>query len=251
MTAALRQVHIRFGIVAAPVIALTAPAHADEWHTSGTIYAQFANMDGHIEVRGRQADVEVSSSELFDHLDMAGMMALRSEKDRYALTMNAVFTGLSAEGENAGGAFYDVDVSQDMIELAWSWRLNDFYELYVGGRYQSLAVDLSLKQSDGASDAASKSKSLFDPLLGARAAWPLGQAFTLIARADVGGFGVGSDLTWSALAAVDWSISENFGLVFGYRALDTDYSDGSGADRFKFDMLVSGPLLGLRYNFGP
>jgi hypothetical protein len=50
---------------------------------------------------------------------------------------------------------------------------------------------------------------------------------------------------------LDWSISENFGLVFGYRALDTDYSKGSGEDRFKFDMLVSGPLLGLRYYFGP
>jgi len=37
--------------------------------------------------------------------------------------------------------------------------------------------------------------------------------------------------------------------VFGYRALDTDYSKGSGDGRFKFDMLVAGPLLGLRYNF--
>jgi hypothetical protein len=72
-----------------------------------------------------------------------------------------------------------------------------------------------------------------------------------MARADIGGFGVGSDLTWSALAALDWSLSESFGLVFGYRALDTDYSDGSGENRFAFDMLVSGPLLGLRYNFGP
>jgi hypothetical protein len=251
MAAALRQAHIRFGLIAALMIALTATARADEWHTSGTLYAQFANMDGRIEVRGRQADVNVSSSELLDHLDMAGMMAVRSEKERYALTLNAVFTGLSAEGTSPRGAFADVDVTQDLVELAWSWRLDERYELYVGGRYQSLSADLSIRLPNGASDAAAKSKKLFDPVLGARAAWPLGQAFTLIARADVGGFGVGSDLTWSALAAVDWSLSENFGLVFGYRALDTDYSDGSGDDRFKFDMLVAGPLLGLRYNFSP
>jgi hypothetical protein len=62
------------------------------------------------------------------------MMALRSEKDRYALAMNVVFTGLTADGPTASGAFYDVDVSQDMIELAWSWRLDERYELYVGGR---------------------------------------------------------------------------------------------------------------------
>jgi hypothetical protein len=248
----LRQAHIRFGIIATLVIALTATARADEWHTSGTLYAQFANMDGHTEVLGRQADVEVSSSELLDHLDMAGMMVVRSEKERYALTLNAVFTGLSTDGAGPGGvALYDIDVSQDMVELAWSWRMDERYELYVGGRYQSLSVDLSLTLPNGASDAAAKSKNLFDPFLGARAAWPIGKAFTVIARADVGGFGVGSDLTWSALVAVDLSISENFGLVLGYRALDTDYSDGSGEGRFKFDMLVAGPLLGLRYNFGP
>lgn len=247
--AALRPDHIRFGVIVALVIALTTTARADDWHTSGTLYAQFANMDGRAEARGRSADVSVSSSELFDHLDMAGMMALRSEKERYALAINAVFTGLSADTVGANGAFYDVDLTQDMVELAWSWRLDERYELYVGGRYQSLSLDLSIKLPNGTSDAATQTKSLFDPVVGARGAWPLGQAWTLIARADIGGFGVGSDLTWSALAVADWSISQNFGLVFGYRALDTDYSKGSGSDRFEFDMLVSGPLLGLRYNF--
>lgn len=248
---ALRQSHFYLGVIALVLTALTATAHADSWRTSGTLYAQGANMDGSVVARGRSADVNVSSSELLDHLDMAGMMALRSEQDRYALTLNAVFTGLSADVTGADGTFYDVDVTQDMIELAWSWRLDERYELYVGGRYQSLSLDLSIKLPNGASDAAAETKSLFDPVVGARAAWPLGQAWTLIARADIGGFGVGSDLTWSALAVADWSISQNFGLVFGYRALDTDYSEGSGSNRFEFDVLVSGPLLGVRYNFGP
>lgn len=251
MAAILSHVHIRLGVIALAVIALTATAHAEEWHTSGILYAQGANMDGHTVVKGRRTDIDVGASELLDHLDMAGMMALRSEKERYALTINAVFTGLSADATGPNGGFYDVDVTQDLIELAWSWRLDERYELYVGGRYQSLSVDLSIKLPTGASDAAAESKSLFDPIVGARAAWPLGQSWALIARADIGGFGVGSDLTWSALAAVDWSISQNFGLVFGYRALDTDYSHGSGSNRFEFDMRVGGPLLGLRYNFGP
>ena len=245
---ALRQAHFRLGLLA--VLLLTAAAHAEEWRTSGTIYAQGANMDGYAVVRGQRTDVSVSASELFDHLDVAGMMAVRTERERYALTLNAVFTGLSADVTSATGTFYDLDVTQDMVELAWSWRLNEPYELYIGGRYQSLAVDLSIRAPDGSSNAVAQSKSLFDPIVGARAAWPLGQAWTLIARGDIGGFGVGSDFTWSALAVADWSISGNFGLVFGYRALDTDYSQGSGSNRFKFNMLVSGPLLGLRYNFG-
>lgn len=248
---ALRQAHFHLSVIALVLTALATTAQADSWQTSGTLYAQFAGLDGSTVVKGRSADVDVSFSELWDHLDMAGMMALRSEKERYALTFNAAFSGLSADVIGKNGAFYDVDVTQDLIELAWSWRLDERYELYVGGRYQSLSVDLSIKLPNGASDAAAETKSLFDPIVGARGAWPLGSAWTLIARADIGGFGVGSDFTWSALAVADWSISENFGLVFGYRALDTDYSKGSGADQFEFDMLVSGPLLGVRYNFGP
>ncbi|MFC4313595.1 hypothetical protein ACFPN2_31265 [Steroidobacter flavus] len=249
--AVLRQAHFHIGVLALVLTAFAATGHAEGWRTTGTIYAQGANMDGYTVVDGNRTDVSVSASELFDHLDMAGMMAVRSETDRFALALNAVFTGLSADAAAKNGNFYDLDVTQDMVELAWSWRLDERYELFVGGRYQSLSVDLSIKRPDGTSGAADKTKSFFDPVIGARAAWPLGQAWTLIARADIGGFGVGSDLTWSALAVADWSLSENFGLVFGYRALDTDYSTGSGDERFKFNMLVAGPLLGLRYNFGP
>lgn len=247
----MRRPALRFlGFVLAP-IAFAPTVAADEWHTSGTLYAQIAGMDGRIAVDNRQADVDVSFSDLWDRLDAAGMMALRSEQEHYALTFNAVFTGLGDDFAGPNGVFYDIDVTQNLLELAWSWRLDERYELFAGARYQSLSTELSVKLPDGTSDEALQVEKIFDPVVGARAAWPLGQAWTLIARADVGGFGVGSDFTWSALAVADWSISENFGLVFGYRALDTDYSDGSGSERFEFDMLVSGPLLGLRYKFGP
>jgi hypothetical protein len=249
--AVLKQAHFHIGVMTLVPMALAATAHADSWRTSGTLYMQAAGMDGDVVVDGTQADLDVSFSELWDHLDIAGMMAVRSETDRYALTLNAMFVGLSADGSGPNGAFIDADVTQDLVELAWSWRLDERYELYAGGRYQSLSVDLSIKLPNGASTAAAETKSLFDPIVGARGAWPIGQAWTLIARADIGGFGVGSDLTWSALAAADWSISENFGLVLGYRAMDTDYSKGSGANRFEYDMTISGPLLGLRYNFNP
>ncbi len=251
MAAVLRQAHFHFGGIALALLAFTATGHADGWRTTGWLYAQGANMDGYTVINGNRTDVNVSASELFDHLDMAGMMAVRSETDRFALTLNAVFTGLGADGAAGNGNFYDLDVTQDMVELAWSWRLNERHELFVGGRYQSLSVDLSIKRPDGTSGATDQTKSLFDPVIGARGAWPIGQAWTLIARADIGGFGVGSDFTWSTMAVLDWSLSRNFGLVFGYRALDTDYSQGSGDERFEFDMRVAGPLLGLRYNFSP
>ncbi len=38
---------------------------------------------------------------------------------------------------------------------------------------------------------------------------------------------------------------KHVGLFGGYRALYIDYEDGSGANLFKFDFTMHGPLLGF------
>jgi hypothetical protein len=40
---------------------------------------------------------------------------------------------------------------------------------------------------------------------------------------------------------------KNVGFVAGYRVLDQDYEDGTGLNRFKWDMRMSGPGLGLNF----
>lgn len=226
-------------------------AHADSWRTAASLYGQLGGMNGHTLIGGTRTDVDVSFSDLLDHLDAAGMMAIRSERERWALGVNVVFLGLDAEASDAGGTFYDVDVTQDLTELTWSWRFDERYELFAGARYQSLATEVTLARADGTRDERLEVADLLDPIVGARAAWQVADHWDLIVRADIGGFGVGSDLTWSGLALVDWTVAKNFGVVLGYRALDTDYSRGSAAGRFEFDILVSGPLLGIRYDFSP
>lgn len=226
-------------------------AIAAEPRTTAAIYAQFAGMKGEVATGDTSADVDRSFSDLLDHLDVGGMMAIRSEKEAWAISVNAVFLGSEASGLSPQGVGYDVDLSQDLVEVTWSWRADEVYELFGGVRYQSLAADVALTDPTGLRRAGLNVESWWDPIIGGRAAWPVSTAWTLIGRADVGGFGVGSDFTWSALAVLDWSISPSFGLLVGYRALDTDYEDGSGSEFFRVDTLVAGPLLGIRFNFGP
>jgi len=38
-------------------------------------------------------------------------------------------------------------------------------------------------------------------------------------------------------------------VYLGYRALDMDYETGSGATLFKYDVLSSGPQVGLAFHF--
>lgn len=245
------MIHRLCAYAAGASMLLAGGAHADSSQTSAVVYGQFAAMSGTTAVGANEADLDVSFSELLDHLDMAGMFAMRNESDQWAVTFNTAFTGLEGDVTDDNGTFYDIDMTQVLFELAGSWRFNERYEAFGGARYQSVSGEVSATALSGAQNAAFSIETWVDPFVGARATWPLGDAWTFIASVDVGGFGIGSDLTWSALAVFDWRVSRSVGVVLGYRALDTDYEDGSGDSRFKLDALIAGPLLGVRFRFGP
>jgi hypothetical protein len=65
------------------------------------------------------------------------------------------------------------------------------------------------------------------------------------APADIGGFGVSSDLTRQALAALGYHINDDAAVVLGYRGIGTDYEDGS----FAYDVISHSILLGFEYRF--
>ena len=66
-------------------------------------------------------------------------------------------------------------------------------------------------------------------------------------RADIGTGD--SDLVWNAFAAFDYEFTNLLSGLVGWRVLDYDVDRGSGADRFKYDMNHSGPLLALAFHW--
>ncbi len=48
---------------------------------------------------------------------------------------------------------------------------------------------------------------------------------------------------------VGWGFGTNKRVWLGYRYLDIDYDDGSGIDKFAFDAVMQGPVLGLALGF--
>jgi hypothetical protein len=81
---------------------------------------------------------------------------------------------------------------------------------------------------------------------------PLGANDSLLLRADVGGFGAGSDASWQVLATYNFQMRTICGYLDGYlgsRALSVDYSQGSGNTAYKYDVLMHGPVLGTTFHF--
>ena len=90
-----------------------------------------------------------------------------------------------------------------------------------------------------------------DPVGGIRVLADLSRKFTLLARADVGGFGIGSDLTWNVNAGLDFRASKTVDFEFEYKIMDIDYDSGED-DKLKFfavDITFQEFLLGINFNF--
>jgi hypothetical protein len=121
-------------------------------------------------------------------------------------------------------------------------------DLLAGARYTHLDIEFDFKRI-GTRD---RSKDWVDPFIGGVTQIGLTDKLSFRVRADIGGFGVGSDLSWHSVGLLGYKV-QPFGidgtLAAGYRALYQDYTDGSGRNKFEWNMTLHGPVLGLAVTF--
>jgi len=92
-------------------------------------------------------------------------------------------------------------------------------------------------------------KDWIDPYVGLRWKWNFADKWATRLRGDVGGFGIGSTITWNAVGLLDYKPWQHVGFFGGYRVLYQDYSTGSGSHRFSYDAYMHGPVLGLNISW--
>jgi hypothetical protein len=92
-----------------------------------------------------------------------------------------------------------------------------------------------------------------DPFIGARLRQEMAPGQNLTLRGDVGGFDVGSDFSWQVIATYDFQlcVTDRYAIdgYLGYRALSVHYSEGSGVNRYEFDAIQQGPVMGATLRF--
>lgn len=81
----------------------------------------------------------------------------------------------------------------------------------------------------------------FDPYIGLRGQYNFNAKYYALGRADIGGFSVGSDLSWQAKAGFGVNLSPTVFFEFTYRALGMNYDQ----DGLVYDMITYGPELTL------
>ncbi len=238
-------------LAAALILSATA-ATAEEWTGRVTLYGWLpaAELDTTIDRPGGGVSGGASSGvdDILDALNFAAFATVEARRGRLGLIGDFVYTDLGVDETGAGGVRRDLDLSLFMGTGAVAWRAWDdgrgHLDLLGGGRMVSADVGVS-RSGAVVSASASRTKTYVEPLVGLRAGYAVNDRLALTALGDVGGFGVGSELTWELFGGVSYAFTDRIRGEIGYRYLAIDYNSG-GAE---LDAQLHGPAIGVTVGF--
>ena len=250
-----------------------------KWEFDLIPYFWMAGLSGDMTVKGVPLSVRESFSEIWSNLDFGAQMHMEARKGRWGLFLDGTYLSLSSSGDatrvrsGAGGRLelttqvnVDVDIKEWLVEFggtynAARWPLGTggsalALDILGGGRYWyvNTDVDVGINQTLGdfgryLSPSISATKDWIDPFVGARLIFELPKNFVVALRSDVGGFDVGSKISWNLIGMVGYNISRVVSLWAGYRALYVDMESGSGTDKFELDAWMYGPAIAMGFRF--
>jgi len=247
-------------ILASLVAVPYATAADNTWRYEFTPYVWAAGMDGTIRINNRPdagLGVEQSFSDIMEKLDFGLMGAFEARKERWGILLDGVYFKVSDEGGVSGPLGFtslagNATVTQQLYALAGAYRLTERSGLVdvIGGlRYNSVKWDVTINASVPVVSVAARrfaqTEHWVDPYIGARIQYPLGKRWSLTGYADIGGFGLGSDLSWQAMAGTNYAFNPNLIGKIGYRIVYNKYSN----DDFNYDMTSAGFYLGLGFRW--
>jgi hypothetical protein len=258
-------------VIVALILGPLAPAMAAEekaeeesgWEFQAGPYMWFLSMDGSVTVKGQKSDADLSFSDIWDELNIAGMVEFEGRKDRWGFFGDIIYANLGKD-THADGIRIDPNVNALWATAGGFYRLGTWdlanrvknkppavtVDILAGARYTYLDVSLRIEDFPNQK----KDKQWVDPIIGARTLFDLSERWTISLQGNIGGFGVGSDFTWGAFGLLGYrfplfSKENNARVVAGYRAFSQDYTDGKGDNKFQWDEIMYGPVVGLIVQF--
>ena len=192
-------------------------------------------MNGELTLNGEPRAINFSFSDFLEYSNLGLNGTIELKLNRWAIFFSYNFADLLKD---------KTYISVVFSELAFAWRFTKVFELIVGGRYFKSDIeyrDLPVLRQKG-------KQIWIDPIIGGRISFDITRRIVFSARADVGGFGVGSEFGWGLMAGVGYQIS-NMTFVAAYRIWYANYKHSSGENLFAYDVTTSGPGLAMVLHF--
>ena len=232
------------------------PMAADDgWHFRLAVPIWVPGVSGDMTVNGHKLtggnSASDTASKFGDTLDFAAAFHFEAEKGRWGAFVDSMYvsfkddkdlsTGGTAEATVKGfigelGGFYTVFAPEPGAK-GWGMFRAD---ALAGVRVTCLELGAETSSFD-----VSASRTLIDPIIGARMELGLTDWLSYKLRGDIGGFGVGCDFAWNLDTGVEFHLAKWFDVDLGYRWLDYDFKHSDS----EANLLLSGPYLTLGFRF--
>lgn len=232
------------------------------WQFAFTPFFWAPAMHGSVTVGGQTVDVDntiIESLEgVFDNFEFAAMGRFEAHHCKWSILVDLLYLKVGNESD-ANVAGVPIEAEWDLKDLTLQAMLgyqfaclplgcptgcftpSVTFDALAGFRLYYLDSEIDLDPGPDFDE----SKTWVDPVVGVRALFHVTPRLTFNVSADIGGFGVGSDLSWRAIAGLDYRINRCVSIDVGWAVLDVDYEDGG----FAYDVNESGPYLGATFRF--
>ncbi len=226
------------------------PAADDGWEYTLSPYAWAASLSGSVGLGPVVSDVDLSFGDILDNLEIGAMLHFEARKGRWAFLFDGFWMKLDADAETPGPLFSGANIEVEELRLAGlvSYRAIEgptTLDLLAGVSYFSIDTDIELLPGSLEGRSINPSEDWVDPVIGFHLRHKMSERWFTMLRGEIGGFDVGSDLTWQVMAGAGYRTGESSEVFLGYRHLDIDYSDNN----FTYDTETSGFLLGMHFSF--
>jgi len=246
-------------------------SNKNDWKFSAFFYLWLVGINGTAAVKGRETDVHVNFGDIWEDLDVGIQGYFEVQKNKWGGFFDGTWMRLKPSG-SVTGPLERVEIKTNSEMNFALFELGGFYEVghwpfakgapkitnpeapsvrldvLAGGRLWYLDSEINFRQAPPIfPGSVSGDKTWFDFIVGSRAFLYATENLKLWLRTDIGGFGFGfsSDFSWNLISGIMYEFPYGINLGLAYRLMYEKYEDGSGNDRFLFDVWMYGPVVSL------
>ncbi|MCX6244159.1 MAG: hypothetical protein NTU98_05580 [Bacteroidetes bacterium] len=213
----------------------------DKWNVSLTPFFWIPWSNGSITSSYISANFNKPAIDLLKNVEMAFMVNAELSKGKFFISPTYIYNRVSSEqvvrtdkkGEDALVAAKQLTMNIAELITGVTLPVNKKFDLepYLGCRYNNFKVEVD---AEGKLDSTTvnETSDFWDPVMGLRANYFPHPRVPLSLRADVGGFGVGSYLSWTVAFNGGYSVSPQIDLLAGFNLYGFDYQSKSDKDRY-------------------
>lgn len=243
-----RKIRPALRLLAVAAVASASAAQAaprDEgWQFTLQPYLLAPAMDGSSGIAGLNVGVDVSRKDVISNLNIGFLGYVEAARGDWAIGVDTNYMNLDATPDDQR---ISANISQTAVQPMVFYRISPNFELMGGIRYNSIGIEFEFENPNIASR--SRRKDWVDPIIGARVNLPIGGRNSFSFLGNIGGFGVGSDISLQVRPMLNFGISGSTTIDVGYQWVYMDYESGSGLNRFAYDVMTEGPILGITFTF--